>query len=82
MMKWLFRRLLDLPAFAQVLQQRLALKLYEHINGVDPGINQITQNEIDNPVSAPEGYGRLGPFLSERIESGPFTSGQHERECS
>ena len=66
------------PAVAQVLEQRLALELNQDIDGINTGINQVTQHEIDNAVAAAEGHRRLGSFLGERIEPGAFSSGQYK----
>ena len=52
----------ELPSFAQVLQQRLAAELGKHVDGMNSGINQIAENEIDDPVLASEGHRRLGAF--------------------
>ena len=49
----------ELPAFTQMLQQRLAAKLREHINRVNPGIHEIAEHEIDDAVFAAEGNCRL-----------------------
>jgi hypothetical protein len=67
-----------LPSFGQVLQQRLAAELSQHINRVDSRVEEITQHEIDDPVFTAERHGRFGPFLSERKEAGALASRQHD----
>ena len=54
------------PAFAQVLQQALALELNQNVDGIDAGVDQVTQNEVDNAILPPKGVGRLGSLLSQR----------------
>ena len=68
------------PAVAQMLQQRLALELDQDIDRVDAGIDEVAENEIDDPVTAAEGYCRLRSFFRERIKAGSFPAGQHKRE--
>ena len=68
------------PAVAQVLQQALALELDQHVGGIDPGVDQVAEHEIDNAIAAAERHRRLGAFLGERIEPGPFASRQHESQ--
>ena len=68
------------PAVAQVLQQRLALELDQNIDRVDAGIYQIAEDEIDDPVTAAEGYRRLRSFFRERIKAGSLSAGQYKRE--
>lgn len=47
------------PPVAEVLQQGLALELNQHVDGVDAGIQQIAQDEIDDPVLPPKGTAGL-----------------------
>jgi len=49
----------ELPSLAQVLKQRLAAELREHIDGVDPGIDKVAQHEIDHAVLAAKGTAGL-----------------------
>src|SRR5207248_950140 len=69
-----------LPSLAEMLQQRLAAELSEHVNGVDSGIDEIAENEIDDAVLASEGNGRLGAFAGERKEAGSFAAGEHNAQ--
>src|SRR5581483_9955319 len=46
-----------LPSFVQMLQQALAAKLREDVDGIDSGIDEIAQYEIDNPVFSSERNG-------------------------
>src|ERR1700722_9260665 len=63
-----------------MLQQGLALELDQNINRIDARVNQITEYEIHDPVSTPEGNGRLRPLLGKRVEARALTSGQHKCE--
>ena len=40
----------ELPAFAQVLQQRLAAELGQDVDRVDSRVDEIAEDEIDDPV--------------------------------
>ena len=70
----------ELPALAQMLQQRLAEELSEHVNRVNARIDEVAQDKIDDPVLASEWNGGLGAFAGQRIEPGAFTSGQHDAQ--
>ena len=69
-----------LPALAQVLQQRLALELDQHVDGIDAGVDQVTQDKVDDPVAASEGNGGFGALLGERIEPSSFAPCQNKRK--
>ena len=70
----------ELPSLAQMLQQRLAAELGEHIDRVDSGIDEITENEIDDPVFASERNRRLGALPREGEEPGPFATGKYNAQ--
>jgi len=70
----------ELPSLAQVLEQRLAAELGEDIDGVDSGINEVAENEIDDAVFAAEGDGGFGAFAGERKEAGSFASGEDDAQ--
>jgi pyoverdine/dityrosine biosynthesis protein Dit1 len=65
-----------------VLEQRLALELSEDIRGIDSGVDQIAENEVDNPVFPAEGDSRLGPIFGQRIKAGSLSAGKHHCENS
>ena len=75
-----FEQAAELPSLAQVLQQRLAAELRQHIDRVDAGVDEITQDEIDDPVFPAERNGRFGPFLGKREEPGALASRQHDSQ--
>ena len=70
----------ELPAVAEVLQQRLALELRQDVDGIDPGVDQVAKDEVNDAVLATKRDGRLGPFLGERIKAGSLPSREHERQ--
>jgi hypothetical protein len=70
----------ELPSLSEVLQQRLAAELREHIKGVDSRVDKITQHEIDDPVLSAERHGRFGPFLCEREEASALASRQYDTQ--
>ncbi len=71
-----------LPSLAQVLQQRLALELNQDVDGIDSRVDQVAEDEVDNPITAAKWDGRLGTLFGERIEARPLTPGQHKRKHS
>ena len=75
-----FEQAAELPSLAQVLEQRLAAELGEDIDRVDSGINEITENEIDDAVFAAEGDGRFGTLAGKRKKTGSFTSGEDDAQ--
>ncbi len=70
----------ELPALAEVLQQRLAAELRQHIDRVDARVDEITQDEIDDAILAAKRNGRFGPLLGQRIEPGSLAAGQHDAQ--
>ena len=70
----------ELPSFAQMLEQRLAAELGEHIDRVDSGVDEIAEDEIDDPVFASKGNRRLGAFPREGKEPGSFAPGEHDAQ--
>jgi hypothetical protein len=65
-----------------MLEQRLAAELGEHVDGVDSGVDEIAEDEIDDPVFAAEGNRRFGAFPRERIEPGSLAASQHDAQHS
>ncbi len=68
----------ELPAVAQVLQQGLTTKLDQYINGIDPGIDQVTEHEIDDSVHASERDRRFGAFAGQWVKSRTLAPGEDE----
>ncbi len=70
----------ELPSLAQMLEQRLAAELSEHVDRVDSGIDKIAEDEIDDPVFTSERNRRLGAFPREGKEPGSFAAGQYDAQ--
>src|SRR5271157_1914186 len=70
----------ELPYLAQMLKQRLAAELGEHIDRVDSGIDEIAEDEIDDPVRASEGNRWLGAIPSEGKQAGSLATGEHNAQ--
>src|ERR1035438_5835216 len=70
----------ELPSLAEVLQQRLAAELGQHVHRVDARVDEIAQDEIDDPVLASKRNSRLGALLGERPEPGTFAAGQNDAQ--
>jgi len=70
----------ELPALAQVLQERLAAELREHVDRIDSGIDEIAENEIDDPVFPSKRNGRFGPFQGERRKPRALPARQHDAQ--
>ncbi len=47
------------PGLADMLNQRLRFVLHEQINRMHPGISQVRENKIDNPVATTKRHRRL-----------------------
>ncbi len=77
-----FQQAAELPALAHVLQQRLAAELRQHVDRVDSGVDEITEDEIDNAIFAAEGNRRLSAFLGKRVQPGTLPAGQHDAQHS
>ena len=58
----------DGPGVADVLDQRLGLVLHQQINREDPGVDQVAEHEVHDPVARPEGHRRLGALVGERMQ--------------
>ena len=63
-----------------LLQQRLTLELGEDIGGTNPGIDQVAEHEINDPVLSPKWNRRFCSILGQRVEAGPPAAGEHHCE--
>ena len=68
----------ELPSLAQMLEQRLAAELGEHVDRVDSRIDEIAEDEINDAVFTSEGNCRFGAFSREGKEAGSFAAGKHD----
>jgi len=63
-----------------MLEQRLAAELGEHVDRIDSGIDEIAQDEIDDPVFASKGNRRFGAFPRKWKQPGSFATGEHDAQ--
>jgi hypothetical protein len=62
------------PTLLQVLGQRLRFELSQDIYGIDFGIDEVAEHEVDQTVLASEWDRRLGPVHGEGIEATAFAA--------
>ena len=79
-MKWRESRPGELPSVLKMLDQRLRAPLDQDVNGIDAGVDQIGQYEIDDAVFAAERNRRFCAIASQRIETGSLTTRHHKRK--
>src|SRR5579884_1788435 len=65
---------------SDVVDQRLGLVLHEDVQRVDPRVDEVAQDEVDDPVLAPERHGGLAALLRQRVETLALAAGQHDPE--
>src|SRR5208283_1648751 len=70
----------ELPSLAQMLEQRLAAELGEHVDRVDSGVDEIAEDEIDDSVFASERNRRLGAISSEGKEPPSLAAGKYDAQ--
>src|SRR5205085_8845795 len=77
-----FQEPAELPTLAQMLEQRLAAELGQHVNGIDARVDEIAQDEIDDAVFASERNGWFRPFPRKRVEARALAAGQYDAQHS
>lgn len=65
----------ELPPLLDVLHQGLGLELDQD---VDAGVDEVAQDEVDDPVLAGKGNGRLGPLGREGPQTSPLAARQDD----
>ncbi len=70
------------PGLSQVAVEAVALVLGQHHDADDPGIDEIGQNEVDQPVAPTERNRRLGPIAGQGCQTLPRTTGENHRHES
>ena len=65
------------PGLAHVFDQRLRLVLHQQIDGVDAGIDQVGEHEIDDAIARAERHGRLGTLRRQRMQARTFAAGDN-----
>ena len=81
-MKWFFSRPANCQPSRKCCSSDLTLELEQNVDRVDAGVDQVTEDKVDDAVLAAERHGRFGPLLGERIQTCTLSAGEHEREYS
>ena len=68
------------PGGGDVPVERVRLVLGEHADPVQPGVDQVGQHEVDQPVVAAERHRRLGPVGGERPQPLALAACEHDPE--
>ncbi len=68
------------PRLADVAVEAVALVLRQHDDLEVPGVGEVRQREVDEPVGAAERHRRLGPVVGEREQPLALAAGQHDDE--
>ncbi len=70
------RKVIELVSARDVAMQRDGVKLGQHIDTIDAGVNAIADRDIDQPVVPRQRDSRLGPQLRQRIKPAPCAPAQ------
>ena len=68
------------PGGGDVPVQRVRLVLREHADAQDVAVDEVGQDEVDQPVRAAEGHRRFGPVGGERHQPLALPARQHDPE--
>ena len=68
------------PVLRDVPVQRMRLVLGQHADAQIPGIDQVRQHEVDQPIGAAEGNRGLGAVRGERIQPFALAPGHDDAE--
>ena len=68
------------PGLRDVAVERVRLVLREHAQPRIPGVDEVAEDEVDEPVSATERHGGLGAVHRQRKESFPLAAGEDDPE--
>ena len=72
----------EAPRLADVTVEAVALVLREHDHLEQPGVGEVRQGEVDQPVAAAERHGRLGAVVRQWLQSLALTAGEDDDEHS
>jgi hypothetical protein len=73
-----FQEPAELPTVAQVFQQGLASVLNHDIDGEDPGVDQIAQDEVHDAVLSAEWHGGFGTVPCKREQAIALPTCKHK----
>src|SRR5829696_3176001 len=68
------------PSVGELLRQFVRLVLLDHPDVADATVEAIRQGEIDQPVSAGKGEGRLRAFVGQGAKAAAFSTREHKRQ--
>src|SRR5829696_8248011 len=68
------------PSVGELLCQFVRLVLLNHPDVADATVEAIRQGEVDQPVSAGKGEGRLRAFVGQGAKAAAFSAREHERQ--
>jgi hypothetical protein len=66
----------QIPTQLDVAIQGDGFILGQNVDPPDVGVDAVAEGEVDDPVNAPKGNGRLRPILGQGVEPLPLSSGQ------
>src|SRR5262249_33527852 len=68
----------ELPAAGEVLHERAGLVLRDDAELVDPGVDEVRQHDVDDPIAAPEGHRWLRPVAGQWIQALALAAGEDD----
>ena len=77
-----WREVVELEGRGDVLMQRHAIELREHVNAANPGIQAVANRDIDKAVFTTERDGRLRSLFRQREESGAGSSSHDDGQSA
>jgi hypothetical protein len=63
-----------------MLEKGLCLVLRQHEGRGDVRVDEVAQDEIHDPILAPEGYRGLAPLRGKRMQALSSTAGKDQRQ--
>ena len=68
------------PVALDVLREGLGFVLGEDVDGVDAGVHEVVEDEVNDAVLGPEGHGGLGPLGREGVKPATLASGKNHSQ--